>query len=324
MGECHLFAYIRSTISHIKLTNVSTYLVTSSIFDYFYTQLIGDPSSMPVIKAASNFDITGGFGIIDSDRYESNSKLAYVATSVFFRQIRNLVFDTTAVPPNAAITAVHWPTAQATSIQNVVFKLSEDSGNKHVGIFMEEGSGGLMNDLVFYGGEYGAQLGNQQYTTRNITFYNCQTAIQQLWNWYWVYKGLTVVNCDVGIEMTSPSVGSAIILDSLFYNTDFAITTNANTTRPGNMTSQDSLVLENVVFINVNTILQGPQTAWTEDTTTGGYFVSGTVLVSIVPVFWGGGYLKVADLNFRAAHISLPDLLLPLVDSMTGSLLRLP
>lgn len=235
---------------------------------------------MPVIKAAPNFDITGGFGIIDSDRYESNSKLAYVATGVFYRQIRNLVFDTTAVPAKAGITAIHWPAAQATSIQNVVFKLSQQSENNHVGIFMEEGSGGLLNDLVFYGGIYGAQLGNQQYTTRNMTFYNCQTAIQQLWDWYWVYKGLTVVDCGVGIEMTSPSVGSAIILDSLFYNTETAITTNANTTRPGNMTSQDSLVLENVMFLNVSTILDGPQGVWTEDTTSSGYFVPGKVIVS--------------------------------------------
>lgn len=269
----------------MKLTICSTYLVTSSIFDYFYTQLIGDPTSMPVIKAAHNFDISGGFGIVDSDRYESNSKLAYVATGVFFRQIRNLVFDTTAVPASAGITAIHWPAAQATSIQNVVFNLSQQPGNKHVGIFMEEGSGGLLNDLVFYGGIYGAQLGNQQYTTRNMTFYGCQTAIQQLWDWYWVYKGLTVVNCGVGIEMTSPSVGSAILLDSMFYNTESAITTNANTTRPGNMTSQDSLVLENVVFINVSTILRGPQASWTEDTTTsGGYFVPGKVLVSMKPM----------------------------------------
>lgn len=276
---------------------------------------------MPVIRAAHNFDITGGFGIIDSDRYESNSKLAYVATGVFFRQIRNLVFDTTAVPVDAGITAIHWPAAQATSIQNVVFKLSQQSGNNHVGIFMEEGSGGLLNDLVFYGGEYGAQLGNQQYTTRNMTFYNCQTAIQQLWNWYWVYKGLTVVDCGVGIEMTSPSVGSAIILDSLFYNTKFAITTNANTTRPGNMTSQDSMVLENVAFINVSTILRGPRGSWTEDTTTGGHFVSGKVLVSDVSTA-KSRHLMIANRGIREMSIALTGPISSLMDPMTGS--RLP
>lgn len=273
---------------------------------------------MPVIKAAHNFDITGGFGIIDSDRYESDSKLAYVATGVFFRQIRNLVFDTTAVPANAGVTAIHWPAAQATSIQNVVFQLSQQPGNKHVGIFMEEGSGGLLNDLVFYGGEYGAQLGNQQYTTRNMTFYNCQTAIQQLWDWYWVYRGLTVVNCGVGIEMTSPSVGSAIILDSLFYNTNCAITTNANTTRPGNMTSQDSMVLENVAFINVSTILRGPQGTWTEDMTAGGYFVSGKVLVSGTSTLEVSNFMN-TDQGIREMFIALMDPNSSLMGQMTGS-----
>lgn len=282
MGERCLSAIILVLYDwHPIDTLNSTYLVTSSIFDLYYTQLIGDPLSMPVIRAAQDFDITAGFGIIDSDRYESNSKLAYIATGVFFRQIRNLIFDTTAVPAKSPITAIHWPAAQATSIQNVVFQLSQETGNKHVGIFMEEGSGGLLNDLVFYGGQYGAQLGNQQYTTQNMTFYNCQTAIQQLWNWFWIYKGLNVVNCETGIEMTAPSVGSAIILDSLFYNTETAISTNANITKPGNMTSQDSLIFENVAFINVGTVLECPQDSWTEDTTTGGYFVSGKVLVSI-------------------------------------------
>lgn len=235
---------------------------------------------MPVIKAAANFDTTKGFGMIDSNKYQSGGKLAYLSTNVFFRQIRNLVFDTTAVAAGAEISVIHWPSSQATAIQNVVFQLSQETGNTHVGIFIEGGSGGLLADLVIYGGQYGAQFGNQQYTTRNLTFYNCQTAIQQLWDWYWLYKDLTIVNCGVGLDLSSASVGSAIIVDSIFYNTASAITSNTNITNPGNMTSQDSLVLENVGFINVETLFEGPEEYWREDTSGSGYFVSGQVLVS--------------------------------------------
>jgi hypothetical protein len=45
-----------------------------------------------------------------------------------------------------------------------------------------------MNDLVFYGGLNGVVFGNQQYTTRNLTFYNANTAINQIWDWGWTYQ----------------------------------------------------------------------------------------------------------------------------------------
>ena len=45
-----------------------------------------------------------------------------------------------------------------------------------------------MTDLTFNGGLIGAQVGNQQFTMRNLTFNNCVTAISQIWNWGWVYQ----------------------------------------------------------------------------------------------------------------------------------------
>lgn len=38
-----------------------------------------------------------------------------------------------------------------------------------------------MNDLVFYGGLFGMNQGNQQFTMRNLTFHNCKTAINTFW-----------------------------------------------------------------------------------------------------------------------------------------------
>lgn len=237
---------------------------------------------MPVLKAAASFDTTSGMGMIDGDKYTEYGDLYFVDTNVFARQIRNLVFDTTAVPPGSSIIGVHWPTAQATSIQNVVFQLSEEAGNKHVGIFMEGGSGGFIGDLVFYGGEYGAQFGSQQFTMRNMTFNNCQTAIQQLWDWFWVFKDLKVVNCNVGINMTVSGFGSAIILDSFFYDTSVAMISNRSTTTPGHMPGQGSLILENVAFVNVESIFQdSAASSLVQTTTPDGTIVSGQVLVSL-------------------------------------------
>jgi glucan 1,3-beta-glucosidase len=40
-----------------------------------------------------------------------------------------------------------------------------------------------MGDLVFNGGKYGLAVGNQQFTVRNITANNVNTAVLAFWNW---------------------------------------------------------------------------------------------------------------------------------------------
>ena len=178
--------------------------------------------------------------------------LNFQATNVFFRQIRNLIFDTRNIQGNA--TAIHWPSAQATLIQNCAFKLSSRDGDSHTGIFMEEGSGGMITDLVFHGGRCGARFGNQQYTMRNLTFYGSHTAIDQIWNWGWTYKSIKIVDCKVGINMSSWDVGSVTLLDSSFVNVTTALVTARN---PGNDTGIGSLVVQNVEYKNVPTVLEG-------------------------------------------------------------------
>jgi hypothetical protein len=163
-----------------------TYLVTAPIIDYYYTQIIGNPSCLPVIKVSSTFSERF---VVDGDQYQPGGKLGWGATNVFWRQIRNFVIDMTAASPSLLVAGIHWPTGQATSLQNIVFKMSAAAGNLHQGLFIEEGSGGFVTDLIFYGGAQGLNVGNQQFTMRNLTFYNSQTAIMQLWDWGWTYKG---------------------------------------------------------------------------------------------------------------------------------------
>ena len=66
--------------------------------------------------------------------------------------------------------------------------------NVQQGIFMDNGSGGFYSDLVFNGGNYGMFVGNQQFTTRNLTFNGCGTAVFMNWNWVWNLKSITVNN----------------------------------------------------------------------------------------------------------------------------------
>jgi hypothetical protein len=262
-----------------------TYMVSSPIIDYYYTQLIGNPGCLPVLKATADFN---GRWLLDSNPYQPSGSLAWGATNVFWRQVANFIIDITDVPASTLISGIHWPSSQATSLSNIVFNSSQAAGNQHQGLFIEEGSGGYVGDLVFFGGAQALSIGNQQFTFRNITINNAQTAIQQLWDWGWTYKGVTINNCEVGFDFTATStdqstgqttlsVGSATIIDSTIKNTPVGIVFgNASATGPD---VPNNLILENLALDNVATAVRGP---------------SGTVLAgssgTTVIEAWGRGH----------------------------------
>ena len=98
--------------------------------------MLGNPNSPAVLLASADFD---GSYVIDADPYQDTGDQGYTSTDVFYRQIRNLELDLTSVPATTAISGIHWPTAQATSLQNVTVNLSQASGTQHVGVFIENG-----------------------------------------------------------------------------------------------------------------------------------------------------------------------------------------
>lgn len=242
-----------------------TYLISEAIIDYYYTQIIGNPNCLPIIKASSNFTTVNVDGddigyLIDASPYGADG-LGFGATNTFFRQIRNLVLDSTSVKPKTLLRGIHWPTAQTTSLQNVIFKMAAGNGTKHEGLFVEEGSGGFMNDLVFLGGHCGLNVGNQQFTMRNLSFSNVDTAINQLWDWGWTYKSISIDKCRVGLNMSSvgadrgPTVGSITLLDSAITNTPIGIATSR--TESSQPASAGSLYLENIKLANVQQAVVG-------------------------------------------------------------------
>lgn len=234
-----------------------TYVVSGAIIGYYYTQIVGNPNCLPVIKATSAFSDAWVF---DGNKYGANG-LGWGSTNVFWRQIRNFVIDMTDIPASKSVYGIHWAVSQATSLQNIVFQMSRAEGTQHKGLFIEEGSGGLVTDLVFNGGLYGLHVGNQQYTMRNLTFYNSVTAIKQIWNWGWTYAGLSINNCQIGLDLTSlrgdgsQDVGSVVLYDSEINNTPVGvwIARNATSAAP----SGGSLIIENVTLKNVPVAVRG-------------------------------------------------------------------
>ncbi|EIW63632.1 exo-beta-1,3-glucanase [Trametes versicolor FP-101664 SS1] len=222
-----------------------TYLVSAPIVSYFYTQLIGDAKHIPSLVASPNFQ---GIAVIDADPGW------YVNQNNFYHSIRNFHIDVSRMPTGASATGIHWQVSQATSLINIVFQMSTAAGNAHQGIWMENGSGGFMGDLVFNGGKFGMWVGNQQFTVRNITVNNANTAVYGLWNWGWTFQGVTINNCQVGFDLAtggttqdSQGVQGEAIIDAVVTNTPVFV----RSSQASNGALRGSLVLNNIKLNNV-------------------------------------------------------------------------
>ena len=140
-----------------------------------------------------------------------------------------------------------------------------------------------MTDITFNGGIVGASIGNQQFTMRNLVFNNCVTAISQLWDWGWVYQGISINNCQKGIDISAggtsaQNVGSVTLIDSSITNTPIGIIT-AHTSSSSPPTA-GSLIIENVQLNNVPTAIQ----------LTGGSTVLAGTTGSTTITGWGEGH----------------------------------
>ncbi|KAI1815988.1 glycoside hydrolase family 55 protein [Poronia punctata] len=251
-GRCIDNCDSRTTHPAIVFFPSGTYLVSKPIIQTYYTQFVGDIHNLPTIKGSPSFS---GMGIIDANPYKYTGQDPppnwYINQNNFFRQVRNFIFDMTAMPTgrNAASAAIHWQVAQATSLQNLVINMAPAGPNNYQkGLFIENGSGGFMSDLIFNGGYIGADIGSQQFTTRNMTFNNCNTAIHMIWDWVWLMHGVTINGGKVGIDMTSDGadpikVGSLLLLDSKISNVPVGISTLY---KPNNGYTNGTLILDNV------------------------------------------------------------------------------
>ncbi|KAJ7261315.1 exo-beta-1,3-glucanase [Mycena haematopus] len=234
-----------------------TYLVSDAIVSLYYTQLIGDATNPPTLLAAPSFT---AFAVIDADPYIPGGSGAqfYTNQNNFFRSVRNFVIDVTQVPPQLSQgTGIHWQVSQSTSLMNIVINLSDAANTAHQGIWMENGSGGFLSDVIINGGKFGMWVGNQQFTVRNVTVNNAQTAIFGSWNWGWTFQGVNINNCGVGFDLSTGSpngnqgVGAEVIIDATVTNTPIFV--RAATPSNGQLIGAGSLVLNNIQLNNVPT-----------------------------------------------------------------------
>lgn len=107
-----------------------------------------------------------------------------------------------------------------------------------------------MGDLIINGGNIGLDVGNQQFTVRNLTVNCANTAVRMLWNWQWTFQGITINNVQVGFDVAVDSVGAIAMIDAIVRDTPVFYQSSRATT-----TLQSSLVLNNIQAVNVSAIV---------------------------------------------------------------------
>lgn len=119
-------------------------------------------------------------------------------------------------------------------------------------------SGGFMGDLIINGGNIGLDVGNQQFTVRNVTIDGSNTGVKMTWNWGWNFQGITIRNAKVGFDVKTGSnvddkdqgVGGVAIMDGVVSDTPIFYRSSQSST-----TLRGSIVLNNIKLANVQSIV---------------------------------------------------------------------
>jgi glucan 1,3-beta-glucosidase len=225
-----------------------TYLISKPLPLIYYTQLVGDADTIPSLKMVS-----AGYDTRMIDALDQSWGGNLVNQNNFFHQVRNFVLDMTECD---SCTGIHWQVAQATQLSNIHFNMKPNS--KCQGIWMENGSGGFISDLVFDGGMFGMWVGNQQFTSRNITIRGSSvSAIYLNWDWAWTFQGLSISDTPVGIDVGS-ATGTLTVVDSSFTNVNTAAIRSGFAA--SNEPSINNLVLDNVKLVSAPVAVMNSQT----------------------------------------------------------------
>ncbi|KAK8092424.1 glucan -beta-glucosidase protein [Apiospora kogelbergensis] len=206
-----------------------TYKICSPIIQFYYTQFIGDPNN------------------------PRTGKQWYINQNQYFRHIRNFVFDMTDMPLSTADndqayvpTGIHWQAAQATSLENFVFNMpnaTDVNSTTHTGIFMENGSGGFVSDLVCI-----PPVGSSKYHAHT-------DSVQMVWDWGFNWHGVEVHGGAIGFNISGKGgdgrqgIGSVSLIDCSISDVPTAILTNGLDESP-------NIVLDNLQVNNVGNVVQ--------------------------------------------------------------------
>ena len=138
-----------------------TYVTSGMLQNRVGTLWMGDPTDRPVIKASASFKGT----------YMVNGVDPHATGLVAFHYaLRNLIFDTTAMPPTSKINILEWSVSQATQVANVMFNMPVGATGHGAIIAQGQCSSLILNDLQIIGGAVGYQGTTTQFHFKSILF----------------------------------------------------------------------------------------------------------------------------------------------------------
>jgi glucan 1,3-beta-glucosidase len=211
------------------------------------TVLMGDPTTLPILKAVANFPNTHIIYAKDSVQPGTNN---------FYIAIKNLIIDSNDVHKDKTIAHIDWTVSQATQLTNIIFEMPNYSTG-HSGVTAAVNySGGdgynsalIMNDLTFHGGATGMVLNGQQYVLKGMTFSGCNTGIRAS-AFNLVVHNSSFSYCTTGIDAHSVS-GSLTVLDTITMDIGQLVVSKDY------YDARNSIILENVVNSGHTVVLDG-------------------------------------------------------------------
>jgi glucan 1,3-beta-glucosidase len=234
-----------------------TYKISSAIQVLINTVIVGNPLAKPVIKPTDSLDGSTAINATDGSTQGTNN---------FYMAIRNIEIDTTGMTASMSVNALNWGVSQGTSLSNVDFTMPFGD-TAHVGIVMQRGDGlsnTMIGDLKFTGGNIGIQMQGEQMLIKNVNFFGCRIAIQNVNSPFLVVlQGMHFDTCGTGIDNTTPA-GGLYVIDSTNHNSGPAINTAATTNGQGSVLVDNLKVQggENLSVVMGSTNISGSIDTW--------------------------------------------------------------
>lgn len=220
-----------------------TYQLGSTLNLRVGTVITGDPLDPPVLKASSGFSDDTLINGYDSNAGQHETS--------FMTLLRNVVIDTTALSPETKVIALQWGVAQGAGLTNVKINMPSSSTG-HTGIDIDGGSTIAVTDVQITGGNVGINNSNQQVNFKNVYFKGCTTAFNANGGWSALLQGATFDTVGLGIDMSSNSAGSVVLLDSNSTNSGTVVKFHDSSNDDGKRNSQ--LVIQNLVHDTTSAI----------------------------------------------------------------------
>ena len=178
-------------------------VVASNGFVLMSTQ----PEELPRLVAAPSF--VGG-ALLASSVYTGAQPEWYVDSDNHYQSVRNLVVDIRKSSQKTSIAGIHWRAYRGSLLDNVRFYATNpasEPSTTQLGLYVENGSGGVLSQLMFIGGKYGLYTGTQQFTSSSLHFKNCETALYIDRDWGLTMQKTVIDGCDTGVTVGLQGAG---------------------------------------------------------------------------------------------------------------------